>query len=137
MRPIAPVDDRLLAIVWFAAAMLVICSSVENDAIWPIMSLSCIGFIGSWCWSWATMSFRKSSLPSVPPVLRENSVGVGVGVVELIDVVSVIREWGRGSGEDVHEQPAGQLDRRVGRGSRLGVLVGVAAGRAARRGSAG
>ncbi len=47
MRLIALVDERLEATVWFAAAMFVICSSVENDAIWPIMSLSCIGFIGS------------------------------------------------------------------------------------------
>ena len=44
--------------------MFVICSSVENDAIWPMKSESCIGFIGSWCCSWATNSLRNWSLPS-------------------------------------------------------------------------
>ncbi len=36
---------------------------MENEAIWPMKSESCIGFIGSWCCSWATNSFRNWSLP--------------------------------------------------------------------------
>ena len=66
MRLTALLEDRLVAIDWFAAAMLVICSSCEKDAIWPIMSWSSMGFIGSWWDSWATKSLRKSSLPSSP-----------------------------------------------------------------------
>src|ERR1044072_4651530 len=56
VRPIrltALLDERFVAIDWFAAAMLVICSSCEKDAIWPIMSWSSMGFIGSWWDSWA------------------------------------------------------------------------------------
>ena len=62
-----------------AFAMLVTCSSVENEAIWPMKSWSCIGFMGSWCWSWATNSLRNSSLPSsafLPPAAWVVAAGV-------------------------------------------------------------
>src|SRR5439155_9445124 len=39
-------------------------SSALNWAIWAIICVSSIGFIGSWFWSWAMSSFRKSCLPS-------------------------------------------------------------------------
>src|SRR6478672_8869270 len=71
-----------------AATRFVICSSDENCAIWPMKSLSSMGFIGSWCWSWVTRSFRKSSFPRmafgfVPAAAAPRAPDV-VGVTELI-----------------------------------------------------
>ena len=46
--------------------MLVICSTIVNEAIWLMESFVSIGLVGSWCVSWAMNSFRKPSLSSVP-----------------------------------------------------------------------
>src|SRR5919197_593857 len=109
VRPIrltALLDDRFAAIVWFATAMLVICSSVENDAICHNMAAQFMGFIGSWCWSWATKSLRKSSFPIAPLTASFGSIS---SVVRILGVSVLIVLMGGGSGEDVHEQPTGQL----------------------------
>src|SRR4051812_49837941 len=63
MRPSVWVVCMLSASFCVAVARLVICSSDENCAIWAMLSLSSEGFIGSWFFICATMSFRKSSLP--------------------------------------------------------------------------
>ena len=68
MRPIRPTAEEVfsdLAIVALVLAMFVICSTMENVAICWVDSLASIGDEGSWCWSWATNSFRKPSLSSV------------------------------------------------------------------------
>ena len=39
-------------------------SSELNWAIWAMNAWSSIGFMGSWCCSWAISSFMNSSLPS-------------------------------------------------------------------------
>ena len=44
--------------------MFVICSRLENCAIWAMNWVSCIGAVGSWWDSCAMRSWRKSSLPS-------------------------------------------------------------------------
>ena len=74
----------MAAIASLALAMFVTCSSVENDAIWPMKSESCIGFIGSWCCSWATKSLRNWSLPSSAFVARRV---LGVVLVPVVPVV--------------------------------------------------
>src|SRR6478735_443578 len=83
-----------------AATRFVICSSDENCAIWPMKSLSSMGFIGSWCWSWVTRSFRKSSFPRMAfgfvPAAAAPRVPDAVGVTELI---------GASSGEHVDLRP--------------------------------
>src|SRR5690349_2207897 len=46
--------------------MFVICSISEN---WAICCIDWVGswlLVGSWFWSWATNSLRKSSLPMIP-----------------------------------------------------------------------
>src|SRR3954468_18596062 len=63
MRPTFCVRLMRLASSCVAFARFVICSSDENCAIWAMLSLSSLGFIGSWFFIWATISFRKSSLP--------------------------------------------------------------------------
>src|SRR3954454_12577074 len=93
MRLTALLDVRLAATVWFATAMLVICSSVENDAIWPIMSESFIGFMGSWCWGWATKSLRKSSFPIAPLTAFAGSISSVVRIF-VGSVLMVLMGWG-------------------------------------------
>src|SRR3954449_68474 len=63
MRPSVWVVCMLSASFCVAVARFVICSSDENCAIWAMLSLSSEGFIGSWFFICATISFRKSSLP--------------------------------------------------------------------------
>src|SRR5919108_257777 len=141
MRPIAFVDVSEAAIFSLAAARLETCSRVEKDAIWPMNSLSFIGFIGSWCWSCATNSFRKSSLPSSPLLASFGFISAGVRI--LVSVLIVLMSGGRGSGEHVDEQPSRQLDRGADGGSGLGVVgvrrgaggIGSAAGRASGAGA--
>src|SRR4051795_977884 len=90
------------AIVWLADATFVICSSVENEAIWPMNSPSAIGFIGSWCCSWATKSLRKSSLPSdFCLVAWLPAVGVPAPAIGVVVMVGA-------SGQDVHEDAVGE-----------------------------
>src|SRR5918996_5629845 len=101
MRPI-------VALRSLATARLVTCSSVENDAIWAMNSLSFMGFIGSWCWSWATKSLRNWSLPSEPlsTFFGRSSTLIGaVGFVEMLGISLT----GVGSGEHVNQQPTGEL----------------------------
>src|SRR3954453_22795292 len=94
---------RLVAICSLALAMLVVCSRVENCAIWAMNSLLSVGFIGSWFCIWATNSLRKSSLP------RDF-------VVEVCDVVDgepwpvteVTEVIGWLLGEDVHQDAVGE-----------------------------
>src|SRR3954447_20289041 len=71
-----------------AEARFVICSSDENCAIWAMLSLSSAGFIGSWFFICATISFRKSSLPRMLSVAF--LVVAGVAVVADVVVVAVV-----------------------------------------------
>src|SRR3954468_12946107 len=94
-------------------ARFVICSSDENCAIWPMKSFSSMGFIGSWCCSWVTSSFRKSSLPSVPPLV---CVAASAAAVEPVVAETVLMS--SPLGEDVQPRAraggAGHLDRDLG-----------------------
>src|SRR3954468_19971463 len=96
MRLTALLEDRFVAIDWFAAAMLVICSHWEKERICPIMSWSSMGFIGSWCDSWATKSLRKSSLPSSPfdedLGFISSSVRMWLGSVLIVVMAVVVRQ---------------------------------------------
>src|ERR671927_71770 len=77
-----------------AVARFVICSSDENCAIWAMLSLSSAGFIGSWFFIWATISFRKSSLPRIwlAAVLDDVPVVAAVAVVvPVMGVVAMVR----------------------------------------------
>src|SRR5918997_4920097 len=113
VRPIRPTEwssERFVAIAALAVARLVTCSSVENDAIWPMKSWSCMGFMGSWCWSWATNSLRNWSLPSSalrPPAACVDGAGEPVPLMEERAMGSR-GVGGGGLGEDVDEQAVGQ-----------------------------
>src|SRR4051795_12072160 len=76
----------LLARSCVAVARFVICSSDENCAIWAMLSLSSAGFIGSWFFIWATISFRKSSLPRT----LLSAAGLVVDVPVRADAVVVV-----------------------------------------------
>src|SRR5688572_22872586 len=92
-------------------------------------SLSFMGFIGSWCCSWATKSLRNWSLPSEPlAAFFGMSSTLMISVVLLMLVIWA--RMGSGSGEHVNQQPTGQLDDGLGGRSGLGVAVGVAGGTA-------
>src|ERR1700755_1740488 len=97
-----------------AVARFVICSSDENWAIWAMLSLSSAGFIGSWFFIWATISFRKSSLPRTlsAAFLVEDAVVAGVVVMGSMAMGRGLRR----SGEDIDKHAVGQLDRLVGDG---------------------
>ena len=56
--------DEFVAIPSRVEEMFVSCSSDENCASWDINCELSVGLLGSWCWSCATSSLRKSSLPS-------------------------------------------------------------------------
>src|SRR3954454_23700219 len=111
-----------------ALARFVICSSDENCAIWAMLSLSSEGFIGSWFFICATMSFRKSSLPRMLSVafLLVADVAVVADVVVVAVVGSIAMSGAPWLGEDVDERAVRQLDRPVGDG-KVG-LGGVAGG---------
>src|SRR3954469_14210980 len=91
---------RRSASCWVAVARFVICSSDENCAIWAMLSLSSAGFIGSWFFIWATMSFRKSSLPRtwLPPasVFFVLVVVVVAVVAAVVGSMAMVRAPGRG-----------------------------------------
>src|SRR3954466_6021003 len=129
MRPSIWVVVTRSASSCVAEARFVICSSDENCAIWAMLSLSSEGFIGSWFFICATMSFRKSSLPRMLSV----AFLVVADVAAVADVV-VVAVGGpiamRGDpwlGEDVDERALQQLDRPVGDGKvgRSGVAGGA------------
>src|SRR5689334_22599040 len=120
IRPSAPDCASWAAILSLAALRLVSCSTDEIADICWTMALLSMGDIGSWCCIWATNSFRKSSLPSVAFGLPSACVPVVDSVVEL--VAGMVDMELLGSGEDVDEQPAGQLERRGERG--IGVRGG-------------
>src|SRR5215218_1855014 len=88
MRPSVWVICMLSASFCVAVARFVICSSDENCAIWAMLSLSSEGFIGSWFFIWATISFRKSSLPrtflSALALLAAAAVSAAVVPVVLV-----------------------------------------------------
>src|SRR3954451_15529015 len=92
----------LLARSCVAVARFVICSSDENCAIWAMLSLSSAGFIGSWFFIWATMSFRKSSLPRIWLPLAS------VFFVLVVPVVAVVAAPVRGSMAMVRLRVGGQ-----------------------------
>src|SRR5689334_21652816 len=72
-------------------------------------SLSSIGFIGSWCWSCATRSFRKSSLPMTADfVAAAVAAACWVPVTDVMSAMSLVL-----LGEHVHEHALGE--RHVGR----------------------
>src|SRR4051812_22650445 len=144
MRPSVWVVCMLSASFCVAVARFVICSSDENCAIWAMLSLSSEGFIGSWFFICATISFRKSSLPrmlSVAFLVVADVSAVADVVVAVVGSIAMVRApW---LGEDVDERAVRQLDRPVGdgkvdlggvaRGARAAVAAAVpllAAGRA-------
>src|SRR3954470_10309814 len=99
MRPSVWVICMLSASFWVAVARLVICSSDENCAIWAMLSLSSEGFIGSWFFICATMSFRKSSLPrtlgSLFLAVADVAVAAAVVVVVVVGSIAMVRApWG-------------------------------------------
>src|SRR4051812_17763026 len=129
MRPSVCVICMLSASFCVAVARFVICSSDENCAIWAMLSLSSDGFIGSWFFIWATISFRKSSLPRTflsALALPAAAVAAAASVLVVLVVGSMAMVLGSVSGEDVDERAVGQLDRPVGDGQ-VG-LGGVARG---------
>src|SRR3954465_8195124 len=137
MRPSVCVICMLSASFCVAVARFVICSSDENCAIWAMLSLSSDGFIGSWFFIWATISFRKSSLPRTflsALALPAAAVAAAASVLVVLVVGSMAMVLGSVSGEDVDERAVGQLDRPVGDGQ-VG-LGGVARGSRAAGGSA-
>src|SRR3954463_8795582 len=95
MRPTFCVRLMRSARSCVAFARLVICSSDENCAIWAMLSLSSAGFIGSWFFIWATISFRKSSLPRI---WFEAAVADVVASVAVVTVVLVVGWMAMGSG---------------------------------------
>ena len=107
--------------------MLVICSTIENEAIWATESLVSIGLIGSWCCSWATNSFRKPSLLSA-------AFGLARGVWELAAGAPLVGDDCHkkspigGSGEDVDEHAVGEDDGGFGEHGRRVGLTGTVAG---------
>src|SRR6476469_7399969 len=105
-----------------AATRFVICSSDENCAIWPMKSLSSIGFIGSWCCSCVTSSFRKSSLPSVVPDVS-CCVAPASGVLD--DVCGTLFVTAPSSCQHVDLRPGVGQPRRLDRDLR--VLAGIRA----------
>src|SRR5919197_624215 len=94
-----------------------------------------MGLDGSWCWSWATNSLRKSSLPS-SPLLPVAAWVLGSGAPEEMGGVTdmALVRWS-GSGEHVDEQAAGKGDH--GLDGRLGLGVGGHGAIAGRGGAAG
>src|SRR3954454_8936728 len=99
MSPSAPDWASWAAILSLAVLRLVSCSTDEIADICWTMALLSMGLIGSWCCIWATNSFRKSSLPSVPFGLPLACVPVvDVGVVGEVDPIAVMALLG--SGED-------------------------------------
>src|SRR5215208_5779282 len=126
MRPTDWLRLRFAAIASLAFARFVTCSSVENEAIWPMNSPSSMGFMGSWCCSWATKSLRNWSLPSsafFPPVAWVPGSGVPVEVIEVASM-SAFGFWDLG--EDVDVQAVGEL-HRLDDGGRLVGLGGLPA----------
>src|SRR3954462_3275854 len=116
MRPSVWVVCMLSASFCVAVARFVICSSDENCAIWAMLSLSSEGFIGSWFFICATMSFRKSSLPRTLSVaflvVADVAVGAEAGVGAVVGSIAMSgAPW---LGEDVDERAVRQLDRPVG-----------------------
>src|SRR3954447_23633499 len=77
-----------------AEARFVICSSDEKCAIWAMLSLSSEGFIGSWFFICATISFRKSSLPrtflSALALLAAAAASVAVVVVAVVGSMAMV-----------------------------------------------
>src|SRR3954463_9245573 len=73
-----------------ALARFVICSSEENCAIWAMLSLSSAGFIGSWFFIWATISFRKSSLPRAWSAFLVDDAVPAVAAAVVVAVVGSI-----------------------------------------------
>src|SRR3954469_14470016 len=94
MRPSVWVICMLSASFWVAVARFVICSSDENCAIWAMLSLSSDGFIGSWFFIWATISFRKSSLPrtflSALALLAAAAASVAVVVEAVVGSMAMV-----------------------------------------------
>src|SRR4051794_41721134 len=94
MRPSVWVICMLSASFWVAVARFVICSSDENCAIWAMLSLSSDGFIGSWFFIWATISFRKSSLPRMflsAAAFWADDVAVVAAVVVVVGSMAMVR----------------------------------------------
>src|SRR5919206_1897098 len=117
VRPIRPtaLDTARDSAMWpLVSARLVSCSTVESCDIWAtIWSLS-IGLIGSCSCSWVTKSFMKSSLPRRLFGFTADVVGWMPPAVGLVVGIVVMGSRGSGgSGEDVDEQPAGQLEDAV------------------------
>src|SRR3954449_4199821 len=80
----------LLASSCVAVARFVICSSDENCAIWAMLSLSSAGFIGSWFFIWATISFRKSSLPRTGSAFLVDDVAAVAVVAVVVPVMGSV-----------------------------------------------
>ena len=92
----------VLAIWAFELVMLVICSTIVNEAIWLTDSFVSIGLVGSWCVSWAMNSFRKPSLSSVPLAFIADCVPICVCVVAaaaLVEGVVLIERKVRSEGQ--------------------------------------
>src|SRR3954452_17567811 len=97
MRPTFCVRLIRLASSCVAFARFVICSSEENCAIWAMLSLSSLGFIGSWFFIWATISFRKSSLPRAwSAFLVDDAVLAAVVVVPVVGSIAMVCFLARG-----------------------------------------
>src|SRR3954451_824460 len=94
MSPSVCVICMLSASFCVAVARFVICSSDENCAIWAMLSLSSEGFIGSWFFIWATISFRKSSLPRTflsALALLAAAAAASVLVVLVVGAMAMVR----------------------------------------------
>src|SRR4051812_40787360 len=95
------------------------------------------GCIGSWCWSWPTSSFRKSSFPicvlSLAGLVITTPFRDTAGLVALVVfvVLTAIRASLR---EHVHQHAVGQLEGRGGHG--VGRVGAGSAGPRSARGSA-
>src|SRR3954451_22798067 len=110
----------LLASSCVAVARFVICSSDENCAIWAMLSLSSDGFIGSWFFIWATISFRKSSLPRTwSAFLVDDAVVAAVVVVPVVGSIAMVRFLARGQARTSTSAPLGSSIVR----STMGVSV--------------
>src|SRR3954451_11438332 len=90
MRPSVWVVCMLSASCCVAVARFVICSSDENCAIWAMLSLSSAGLIGSWFFIWATISFRKSSLPRARSAFLVGDVAVVAVVAAVVPVTGLV-----------------------------------------------
>src|SRR4051794_27592253 len=101
MRPTFCVRLIRLASSCVAFARFVICSSEENCAIWAMLSLSSLGFIGSWFFIWATISFRKSSLPRAWSAFLVDDAVLAVAAAVVVAGGGAVgmcrfRGWGEG-----------------------------------------